>query len=147
MEGPFDSPPIVMDTNVLVAGACRHESSLAYRLLQGVLEETFPIILTEPILLEYLDVLARPAVRALTGLNRRQSEELVTDLVSLSHKVQLRFSWRPNLRDEGDNKFVEAAIHTTAVIVTYNVRDFRRSDLTPHGWTVMTPREFLARYL
>jgi len=67
---------------------------------RNVLEETFPIILTEPILLEYLDVLARPAVRGLTGLNRRQSEELVTDLISLSHKVQLRFSWRPNLRDD-----------------------------------------------
>ena len=147
MEDSFRSPPIVMDTNVLVAGACRHESSLAYQLLLGVLEGTFPIILTGPIALEYLDVLARPTVRALTGLNRRQAEELVTDLISLSRKVQLRFSWRPNLRDEGDNKFVEAAIHATAVIVTYNVRDFRSPELAPHGWTVMTPQELLARYL
>ena len=142
----YRSPPLVMDTNVLVAGACRHESSLAYELLLGVLEERFPIILTEPIVLEYLDVLARPAVRALTGLTRRQSEDLVTAFIALSRKVQLRFSWRPNLRDEGDNKFVEAAIHTAAVIATYNVTDFRAPDLKPHGWTVMTPQEFLARY-
>jgi predicted nucleic acid-binding protein len=135
-----------MDTNVLVAGACRHKSSLAYELLLGVLEERFPIILTEPIVLEYLDVLAHPTVRALTGLTRRQSEDLVTDLIALSRKVQLRFSWRPNLRDEGDNKFVEAAIHTAAVIATYNVRDFRSPDLAPHGWTMMTSQEFLARY-
>ena len=147
MEDSYESPPLVMDTNVLVAGACRHVSSLAYQMLLGVLEERCPIILTEPIVLEYLDVLARPTVRTLTGLNRRQSEELVTDLISLSRKVQLRFSWRPNLRDEGDNKFVEAAIHTSAVIVTYNVSDFRSPDLTPYGWTVMTPLEFLARYL
>jgi predicted nucleic acid-binding protein len=65
----------------------------------------------------------------------------------LSRKVQLRFSWRPNLRDERDNKFVEAAIHASATIVTYNVNDFRSPDLAPHGWTVMRPREFLARYL
>ena len=146
MEDSQQSPPIVMDTNVLVAGACRRQSSLAYRLLMGVLEETFPIILTEPIVLEYLDVLARPAVRALTGLDRRQSEELVTDLISLSRQVQLRFLWRPNLQDEGDNKFVEAAIHTAAVIVTYNVRDFRSPELRQHGWTVMTPQQFLAHY-
>ncbi len=146
MEHSYESPPIVMDTNVLVAGACRHESSLAYQFLLGVLEERFPIILTEPIVLEYLDVLARPAVRRLTGLNRRQSEELVTDLISLSRKVQLRFSWRPNLRDEGDNKFVEAAIHAAAVIVTYNVRDYRSAELGQHGWTVMTPQQFLAGY-
>jgi predicted nucleic acid-binding protein len=135
-----------MDTNVLVAGACRRESSLAYQVLLGVLEERFPLILTEPIAWEYLDVLARPAVRALTGLSHRQSEELVTDLIALSHRVQLHFSWRPNLPDEGDNKFVEAAIHAAAVIVTYNVSDFRGADLSPHGWTAMTPQEFLARY-
>jgi putative PIN family toxin of toxin-antitoxin system len=142
----YQSPPIVMDTNVLVAGACRHESSLAYKLLLGVLEKRFPIILTEPIVLEYLDVLARPTVRALTGLTGRQADDLVTSLISLSRQVQLRFSWRPNLRDEGDNKFVEAAIFAAAVIVTYNVSDYRSPDLTPHGWTVMTPQEFLARY-
>ena len=90
--------------------------------------------------------LARPAIRALTGLSRRQAEELVTDLISLSRQVQLRFSWRPNLRDEGDNKFIEAAIHSAAVIVTYNVSDFLATDLAPYGWTVMTPQEYLARY-
>jgi putative PIN family toxin of toxin-antitoxin system len=146
VEDLFQSPPIVMDTNVLVAGACRHESSLAYQVLLGVLEERFPVILTESIALEYEDVLARPAVRQLTGLNRRQTEELVTDLIRVSHQVQLRFSWRPNLRDEKDNKFVEAAIHTAAIIVTYNVRDFRSPELAQHGWTVMTPEEFLLRY-
>ena len=142
----YRSPPLVMDTNVLVAGACRHESSLAYQLLMGVLEDRYPIILAEPIVLEYLDVLARPTVRALTGLTRRQSEDLVTDLIALSRKLQVRFSWRPNLKDEGDNKFVEAAIHSAAVIATYNVGDFRSPDLPQHGWTVVTPQEFLARY-
>jgi predicted nucleic acid-binding protein len=140
------SPPVVMDTNVLVAGVCRHEGSLAYELLLGVLEEKFPVILTPPIVLEYLDVLGRSGVRALTGLSRRQSENLVTDLIALSKKVQLRFSWRPNLRDESDNKFVEAASHAAAVIVTYNVTDYRTPDLHEHGWAAMTPREFLARY-
>jgi len=142
----YESPPIVLDTNVLVAGACRHESGLGCELLLGVLEERFPIILMEPIVLEYLDVLARPSVRALTGLTGRQSEDVVMSLISLSRQVQLRFSWRPNLLDEGDNKFVEAAIHTSAVIVTYNVSDYRSPDWKPHGWTVMTPQEFLARY-
>ena len=146
MADSYEGPPIVMDTNVLVAGACRRESSLAHQLLLGVLEETFPLILTASIALEYLDVLERPAVRALTGLSHQESEELVTDLISLSRKVQLRFSWRPKLRDEADNKFVEAAIHSAAVIVTYNVSDYRSAELGQHGWTVMTPQEFLAHY-
>lgn len=146
MEDSYQSPPIVMDTNVLVAGACRFKSSWAHQLLMGVLEATFPIILTEPLVLEYLDALARPSVRALTGLNRHQAEELVTGLISLSRKMQLRFSWRPDLRGEGGDKFVIAAIHTAAVVVTYHVSDFRSAELAPHGWTLMTPQDFFARY-
>ena len=59
------------------------------------------------------------------GMN--MSTELVTDLTSLLCQLQLRFSWRPNLRDEGDNKFIEAAIHAAAVVVTYNVSDHQRT--------------------
>lgn len=97
--------------------------------------------------LKYLDVLVRPRIQRLTGLTPDQSEELIAALISLSRKIALRFSWRSNLRDEGDNKFVEAAIHAAAVIVTYNVNDFISLELGPYGWTVMTPQEFLARYL
>lgn len=146
MDETYQSPPVVMDTNVLVAGACRREQSRAYQFLLGILEEKYPLILTPAIVMEYLDVLERPSVRELTALSRRQSEELVTDLIALSQKVQLRFSWRPNLRDEGDNKFVEAAIHAAAIIVTYNVGDYRSDELEQHGWTAMTPQDFLVRY-
>ena len=51
-----------------------------------------------------------------------------------------------NLADEGDNKMVEAAIHTAAIIVTYNLADFERGDLVRHGWTAMSPRDFFSRY-
>ncbi|MFO7907517.1 MAG: PIN domain-containing protein [Pirellulaceae bacterium] len=146
MRETYRSPPIVMDTNVLVAGACRRESSLAYQVLLGVLEERFPIILTEAMVLEYADVLGRPQVRQLTRLDRPQSEDLIMDLIALSQQVQTCFSWRPNLFDEADNKFVEAAIHAAAIIVSYNVPDFCSADLVQHGWTLMSPQEFLARY-
>jgi putative PIN family toxin of toxin-antitoxin system len=139
-------PPIVLDTNVLVAGACRHEGSLAYRVLMAVLDRQIPLMLTEAIVAEYADVLGRPAVRKLTGLTAKQNAELILDLISLSHQTQLHFSWRPNLLDESDNKFIEAAIAATAIIVTYNVRDFAQADLVKHGWDVMTPFEFTTLY-
>jgi hypothetical protein len=50
----------------------------------------------------------------------------VTDLIALSRRVQLHFNWRPNLSDEGDKKFVEAAIHAAAIIVTYNIKHFQQ---------------------
>ena len=146
MERDYSTPPIVMDTNVLVAGACRHEGSRACRVVLGVLHDEIPLILTPSIALEYQDVLLRPHVLALTGLTHAQSVDLVTDLVARSRKVQVDFQWRPNLRDETDNKFVEAAIHAAAIIVTYDVADYREPDMAQYGWTVMTPQEFLVRY-
>ncbi len=137
---------IVLDTNVLVAGACRHESSLAYQVLMSVLEERTALMLTEGIIAEYEDVLSRPAVRKLTGLTAKQSADLILDLIALSSKIQLQYSWRPNLLDEADNKFIEAAIAGTAIIVTYNVRDFANRDLAKFGWDVMTPLQFTTRY-
>ena len=141
-----NSPPCVLDTNVLVAGACRHRHSAAYQLLMAVLESRVPIMLTEGIVSECEEVLLRPAVRELTGLSRKQSVELVLELVSLSYPVQLRFSWRPNLTDESDNTFIEAAIAASAIIVTYNVRDFAKPYLQKYGWEVMSPIEFLSLF-
>ena len=91
---------------------------------------------------EYEDVLSRPSVRQLTGLSPKQSSELVLELISLSHQTQLRFSWRPNFMDEADNKFIEAAIAASAIIVTYNIRHFAEPDLKKYGWEVMTPNDF-----
>lgn len=140
------SPPIVLDTNVLVAGACRHKKSMAYRVLMAVLHRRVPLMLTEGIVAEYADVLSRPRVRKLTGLTAKQNSDLILELISLSHQTQLHFSWRPNLFDEADNKFVEAAIAATAIIITYNVRDFICVDLVKHGWDVMTPVDFATLY-
>jgi predicted nucleic acid-binding protein len=147
LGGPHQTPPIVLDTNVLVAGACRHEGSYAYEVLLAVLQRRVPLMLTEVIALEYLDVLQRPRVLAVTGLTLEQSALLVTDLIALSHEVQINFAWRPNLLDESDNKFVEAAVHAGATIVTYNVRDYLSGDLTPFGYSVMSPQEFATRFM
>lgn len=147
MAQGYKTPPIVLDTNVLVAAACRHEGSLAYRILMGVLGREIPLMLTASIALEYHEVLQRPAILELTGLDHEQSADLVTLLVALSHEVQIHISWRPNLVDESDNKFVEATIHTGATIVTYNTRDFASPDLPPHGWNCMTPQAFIESYM
>ena len=147
MDANDQTPPIVLDTNVLVAGACRHEASHAYQILMGVLHGKIPLMLTQAIALEYQDVLQRPRIRRLTGLNHQQSEELISELIALSRKVQIYFSWRPNLTDESDNKFVEVALHTGAIIVTYNHRDYQAGAIRQHGWHVMSPGEYIIRHL
>ena len=68
-------PPIVLDTNVVVAGVCRRESTLAYSVLPTVLQRRVPLILTEPIIAEYEVVLSRPGVRTLTRLTPKQNRD------------------------------------------------------------------------
>lgn len=145
---PPETSPIVLDTNVLVAGASRRKESRAYRLLyNGILAARVPLVLTPSIALEYQDILQRPAILELAGLTHAEAVDLVNTLIGLSLKTQLRFVWRPNLQDESDNKFVDAAICASAILVTYNLTHYLRPDLRPHGWTAMTPDEFMTRYL
>jgi predicted nucleic acid-binding protein len=58
--------------------------------------------------------------------------------------VKVYFLWRPNLPDEGDNHLVELAIAGGAdTIVTNNVRDVRRGELSFPDLQILTPAEFL----
>jgi predicted nucleic acid-binding protein len=58
--------------------------------------------------------------------------------------VKVYFLWRPNLPDEGDNHLVELAIAGGAnTIVTNNVRDVRRGELSFPDLQILTTAEFL----
>ena len=58
--------------------------------------------------------------------------------------MRVYYLWRPNLPDEGDNHLVELAIAGGAdTIVTNNVRDVRRGELTFPSLRILTPSEFL----
>jgi predicted nucleic acid-binding protein len=60
----------------------------------------------------------------------------------------IHYLWRPNLRDETDNKFVELAIASESrYLVTQNTRDFTVStDLNLHPLGIVTPAQFLAEW-
>ena len=54
------------------------------------------------------------------------------------------YSWRPNLRDECDNMFVDCAVCARAdYIITGNKRHFRGAELGPFEFEVVTPAEFM----
>jgi len=46
MRNMYQTPPVVLDTNVLVAGACRREGSRAHQVLMAVLRGDVPLVLT-----------------------------------------------------------------------------------------------------
>ncbi len=77
-------------------------------------------------------------------LDRDEREHLLNALVSASEWVEIYYSWRPNLRDEGDNHVVELAIAGNAkIVVTNNTKDFQRSELIFPDLEILTPIQLI----
>lgn len=61
--------------------------------------------------------------------------------------VEIYFSWRPNLFDEGDNHLIELAVAGgTKALVTRNTADFKRAELKFPNLAILTPEQFLEAY-
>jgi len=133
----------VLDTNVLVSGACRYIDSDTYEIVR-TMGVKWNIAMTPQIFLEYQDVLLRPRIRKLTGLSVSETEEILDYIACISEKTTTFYSWRPNLSDESGNKFVDCAVACRAgFIVTGNRRHFDCPDLGPFAFQVVGPREFV----
>jgi putative PIN family toxin of toxin-antitoxin system len=131
---------LVLDTDVLVA-ALRSNISASRRLLLGALEYRFELLLSVPLMLEYLAVLTRPEHLAACGLTGGEVDRVLDDLASVARPVRLAFRWRPRLRDPSDDMVLETAVNGNAnAIVTFNLRDFEETSRSG-ARTVPTARQ------
>jgi putative PIN family toxin of toxin-antitoxin system len=75
------SEPVVVDTNVVVAGllTARADSPVC-RVLDGMLAAAFPFALSEALLAEYREVLVRPRIHKAHGLTAAQIETVLVEL-------------------------------------------------------------------
>jgi putative PIN family toxin of toxin-antitoxin system len=94
-------PPVIVDTNVVVAGLLTAQAaSPVARILDGMLTAAFPIVVSPALLAEYHAVLVRPALRKLHGLSVKQIETILTDLAQ--HAIVLEPVAGPPAPDAGD---------------------------------------------
>jgi putative PIN family toxin of toxin-antitoxin system len=133
---------VVVDTNVFV-GACLGmgaASSVVAACIQG---DHTPLIGTT-LLKEYEDVLAREAPFRRSRLGFEDRQELLDIFLAGCRWTPIYFGWRPNLPDEGDNHLIELAVAGQAShIVSRNLRDLRRAELSFPELRVATPEQFL----
>ena len=127
---------IVIDTNILVSAALKPDG-LQRTVLQLAIAKPARLYVTEAILSEFKEELARPELRIRKGL-RQQLLQLIknhSQLVSPSRPLRAA-------TDPGDDKFLECADAARAdFLVTGNLRHF------PKFWKMMkvvTSREFIA---
>jgi putative PIN family toxin of toxin-antitoxin system len=115
---------IVLDTSVVVA-ALRTRSGAGNAVLRLVAKGRLVPLATPPLFLEYEEVLKRPEQRLAHGLALEAIDDFLAEFAALTEPVEVKFFWRPQLRDPNDEMVLEAAINGTAdALVTYNVADF-----------------------
>lgn len=132
--------PVLIDTNVLVAGLTSSKGA-SYAVLQAVSVGKLRIVASTALWLEYESVLKRDEIRALHGFSSKQIDKLLFALAVWVQPVMLHYLWRPQLRDPGDELVLEAAVNGHAKsIITHNTRDFAL--VAPKfGVRVLTPAQ------
>ena len=133
----------MVDTNVLV-GTMLGRQGNNVQIVRACLKGTLQPFIGEALFLQYEDVLSRTELFLRSPLSRRERTELFAAFLSVCEWVPLYFSWRPNLRDEGDNHLVELAIAGGAdAIVTHNAKDFQDAELRFPDLRIISPQELL----
>jgi putative PIN family toxin of toxin-antitoxin system len=136
--------PIVLDTNVFVAGL-RSACGASRAVLRMILARRLQPLFGNALWMEYQDLLSRPVWGDATTGDERQ--QVLAALARQGRWVTVYYGWRPNLPDEGDNHLIELALAGGAqAIVTHNLRDLRGGDLRLGNLRVLTPAQCLEEW-
>lgn len=133
----------LLDTCVIVA-ALRSKKGASHLLLRKAMSRELPIVMHFKLLAEYRDVLMRSSIQEELVFNQQEIEEIMGGLCAIAEESNIRFLWRPNLKDEGDNFLIEIAFtFQPCTIITHNVKDFRGGELIFPNVFVKRPQEIL----
>jgi uncharacterized protein len=137
----------LLDTCVLVS-ALRSSAGASHKILKAALDGALPILMHYKMLSEYRSVLFRPEQRAMFSQTEQEIERLLAYLIAIATESKVRYLWRPNLSDPGDDFVLEIAISgQPATIVTHNTKDFRQGELYFPHVLICTPQTVVKEVL
>jgi predicted nucleic acid-binding protein len=129
----------VIDTNVVFEGLT-YQGGAPGLIIDAWLAGVFQPCVSNALAYEYADVLARK----LSDTRFYKLMPVLDALLGAAEWVPTYFSWRPSVRDPGDEHVVDCAMNAGAAIVTSNIRDFRLAERWL-GARIWTPVEFVHR--
>lgn len=104
------------------------------------------LLLSTALILEYEAVCRQAEHRLATGLSMREVDGFLDQLVAMAERVDIRFVWRPQLRDPGDEMVLEAAVSGRAqALVSFNRRDFGGGPAS-FGIELLAPGDLMRRW-
>jgi putative PIN family toxin of toxin-antitoxin system len=135
---------LVLDTDVLVA-AFRSERRASRELLIAALDESFVLLASTALWLEYEAVLTRPLHLAAMELSAAEVTDVLAALAVVAGPVPIHFLSRPVLADAEDEHVLDLAMNGRAdMLVTFNQDDFVEASDT-FQIEVVTPAAALRR--
>jgi putative PIN family toxin of toxin-antitoxin system len=134
------APPIVVDTNVVVAGLVTSDPDAPTRaILDAMLAGRFRFLLSEELLSEYREVLFRPSIRSAHGLDSSDIDEILVRLVAEAVVVEVEVE-SPGTRDDFHlTRLLEE--NPRAVLITGD-----RAARSRAGQRGLTPRQLVERF-
>ena len=134
---------IVVDTNVFIS-ALISSQGVNRELIRRCLLGEYQPLMGNALFCEYEDVMNRDEILKLCKLDRSEIADLLAAFVSVTEWVPIYYSWRPHLRDEGDNHVIELAIAGNAQIVaTNNIKDFQNAELLFPNLSILKPSQII----
>ncbi|MBW8886755.1 MAG: putative toxin-antitoxin system toxin component, PIN family [Fibrobacteres bacterium] len=135
---------VVLDTNVLFQSLYSSEGA-SHFILGLIRHQKIKLALSLKVFAEYEEVLKRKKSLKDFGMGVEDVEHVLSFLAYIGRPFDTHFHFRPNLRDESDNIFVELAVASGAqFVITNNVRDFtHHSQLRFPDFLVATPSSFV----
>ena len=137
-------PPIIVDTNVVVAGllTARADSPVA-RVLDGMLAATFPFVISDALLAEYRTVLRRPSLRKAHGLTQDEHDSILVELAQRAIVVApVHATPAP---DPGDQHLWELLAAREDLLLVTGDAKLQRDPAT--GSRILAPAAFVERWL
>ena len=137
-------PPVIVDTNVVVAGllTSRADSPVA-RLHDGMLAAAFPFAISGALLAEYATVLRRPALRKAHGLTLDEIDTIMLDLAQ--HAIVIAPVPAPPAPDPGDQHLWELLVARKDLLLVTGEKKLQRDRAM--GPRILTPAAFVDRLL
>jgi len=134
---------IVVDTCVIIS-ALIGEQGPSRAVLRQCLKGIYNPLIGNTLFSEYEDVSSRENIVNLCPLTEIEIRQLLSSFYSVCHWVSIKYLWRPNLHDEGDNFLIELALAGNAThIVTNNINDLVNAELKFPNLKVLTPEQLL----
>lgn len=138
---------LTLDTNIIVQSLSGNRGA-SYYILELFYKKKVDIAISLPVFYEYEDVLNRSDILEKTFLESEDIKDILKFILLRAKKHDIYFLFRPNLKDEKDNIFIELSLKSNSdYLITNNIRDFKyNTNLKFPNIKILTPSDFVKEW-